>query len=214
MSMRTQWCCTMPSLLMKRRCLSLMKATLCGAALSWPTCLLCLLSATLWMTEVTSTRSSCWTNASWASESIKVLCCRSLFIGTYSVSYRGIAINNLSVASFRWTESVCAGCGPDSSRSWSSCGTGTLNAAASRMPNKPWGTWLTRPVTSPSDTLSMSPHSPPPTPGHMFSCVLSGEAPSALTTFTPGSSAAGQVGWQMSAFCHVTAHFRHSEFFI
>ncbi len=122
---------------------------------------------------------------------IKVLCCRSLFIGTYSVSYRGIAINNLSVASFRWTESVCAGCGPDSSRSWSSCGTGTLNAAASRMPNKPWGTWLTRPVTSPSDTLSMSPHSPPPTPGHMFSCVLSGEAPSALTTFTPGSSAAG-----------------------
>ncbi len=110
---------------------------------------------------------------------IKVLCCRSCYRHV-SVSYRGIAINNLSVASFRWTESVCAGCGPDSSRSWSSCGTGTLNAAASRMPNKPWGTWLTRPVTSPSDTLSMSPTHHPPTPGHMFSCVLSGEAPSAL----------------------------------
>lgn len=37
----------------------------------------------------------------------------------------------------------------------------------------------------------MSPHSPPPMPGLIFSYVLSGEDPSALTTFTPGSSAAG-----------------------
>jgi len=53
-----------------------------------------------------------------------------------------------SLSLCRSTRSVCEACGPASSRSWCSYGTGTRNEEASRTPSRRWGTWWTRPATS------------------------------------------------------------------
>ncbi len=68
---------------------------------------------------------------------IKVLCCRSLFIGMYNVCYRGIAIT-ISLLLPSGEPGVCAwAVGRTAAGAGLPAETGTLNVAASRMPNKP-----------------------------------------------------------------------------